>query len=151
MKKPVNSAKLRGLVAARESRAAARSGHTKEEPVITPEVNDGKSSVGPRWGKYHARACTDEEGTLYHSMLEREALKEIKVLQTQGYLANLKTQNEAAYNFGSVTLPHGKLKRKYLPDAVFDCIKAFSLASINGPVNFEAGKYYVIDIKSPLL
>jgi hypothetical protein len=152
-----NVKKAQAALAARESRKQGTLGFEKAASLMVPEGSSGPAttsmptgrSVGRRWGKYNARACTDEEGTVFHSMLEREAVGELRALERQGVIKNLKRQSDCAYNFGTVKLPYGKLKRKYLPDATFDCVKAFSMMSIKGPIMFEAGRHYVVDVKSP--
>lgn len=96
--------------------------------------------------------CSDETGHIYDSMLEMDVTHEFERYAKSGYIKNIKKQ--VVFSFAE------KIKdfsATYTADFTFDCIKNFSVPCYKPSgrgltesyVTFEAGKSYVIDVKSP--
>lgn len=101
----------------------------------------------------NAIKCTDESGHTYDSMLEMDVTHEFEAYAVSGYIKNINKQ--VCFNFKEKV---NGFSRTYTADLTFDCIKTFSAPCLK-PVGrgfqdsfftFEAGKSYVVDVKSPL-
>jgi hypothetical protein len=93
-------------------------------------------------GKYHAIKSTDEAGNKYDSLLERKVTEEFMAYEQRGMIKDLKMQ--VPFSFSEIGL-----NRKYIADMVFFCQVSFIVDSVFGPVKFDSGKEYVLDVKSP--